>query len=153
VVFGIVYSSGRLPRVSATAGMRFTAGMGLCSTAAGLAAGPMFCLVVRVWARPSTIDIASVSTSLAAPSTTIGRKSSPAVIPSSTIPDEAMAAPAVAIAPAGPGSHSQEDPVVEVSRPVISHRRAAVGRFAIVAVRTDGLNAYPDNNLCPGRWR
>ncbi len=41
---------------------------------------------------------------------------------------KAMLAPAVGIAPAGPGAHAEEDPVVEKSRPVKANRCAGVGR-------------------------
>ena len=78
---------------------------------------------------------------------------SSAVIPSSAIVDEAMASPAVLIPPAGPWAHPQKDAVVKISRPVIPHGCAGVWRISIVAVRTDGLNADIDRNLCMSRWR
>jgi len=53
--------------------------------------------------------------------------SAAAAIVSAPIIDEAMSAPAVAIAPAGPGAHAQEDAVVEVARPVKSIGGAGVG--------------------------
>jgi len=59
----------------------------------------------------------------------------------------AMAAPAVTITPAGPGTHAQEDAVVEVIRPVKALGRAAVGCSFVVAVRTDGWFADFYGNL------
>ncbi len=57
----------------------------------------------------------------------VGYATGPAVIITAALGDETMAAPAVAIAPATPGSHAQKDSVVEVSRPVIAVGRAGVG--------------------------
>jgi len=57
-----------------------------------------------------------------------------AVIVSSTLAAETMAAPTVAIAPSSPWAHAQEDAVVEVSWPVEAHGRAGVRGIAVVAV-------------------
>src|SRR5580658_11109162 len=40
---------------------------------------------------------------------------------------EAMASPAVVIAPARPWAHPQEDAIVEITRAIITHRCACVG--------------------------
>jgi hypothetical protein len=82
-----------------------------------------------------------------------GRVAATAVIVSATVTAEAMAAPAVAIAPAGPGTHAQEDAIVEIARSVESHGGAGVGSVVVVAVRTDRLNPDVDDELSVGRWR
>jgi hypothetical protein len=64
---------------------------------------------------------------------------------------EAMSAPAVAIAPAAPWTHAQEDAVVEVSRSVIAHRCAGIRLVAIVAVRAVRLRTNIDIDLRLGR--
>jgi hypothetical protein len=76
-----------------------------------------------------------------------------AVIPSATFTIEAMPAPAVAVAPARPGTHAQKDAVVEVSRPIEAHGRAFVRRIIVVAVGADGLHADIDHDLCVRRRR
>jgi hypothetical protein len=58
-----------------------------------------------------------------------------------------MAAPAVAVAPSGPGAHAQEDAVVEVPWPVIAIGRAGVGRVLVVAILTNRLHTNADKNL------
>jgi hypothetical protein len=91
----------------------------------------------------------------AAPTTvaTVGDSARTAMIAASAFTAEAMPAPAMAIAPAAPRAHAQEDAVVEVSRPVITHGRALVRRVAVVTVRTDGLNADIDVDLRASRRR
>jgi hypothetical protein len=87
------------------------------------------------------------------PVTMIGFKAAAAVIaPYATI-DEAMIAPAVAVAPAGPGTHTEEDPVEEESRPVKVHWRAGIGRSFVIAVGADRRNAHIDFHLCFRRPR
>ena len=78
-----------------------------------------------------------------------------AAIASATAVNEPMPTPAVAITPAGPGAHSQEDPVIEVSRPVKTIGRAGIRRIVVVAVLANRLNtnAYPNHNLCLCRRR
>ena len=83
----------------------------------------------------------------------IGRHAAAAVIAPAAFADEAMAAPAVPIAPAGPWAHAQEDAVIEISRTVKAIRRAGVRLVVVVAIGTDGLNAYADHKLRLGRWR
>jgi hypothetical protein len=79
--------------------------------------------------------------------------SAPAGISSSTSVAEAVAAPAVAIAPTRPRAHAEEDTVIEVARPVEADRRATVWRIVIVAIGTDRWNAYVDGNLRMRDWR
>jgi hypothetical protein len=68
--------------------------------------------------------------------------------------DKAMAAPTVVISPAGPWTHAQEDAVVEVARPIITHRGAGIRCIAVVAVRTDRWwTPYADGNLRIRFWR
>lgn len=83
----------------------------------------------------------------------IGDAADSAVIVSSTIAMEAMASPAVAITPTGPWAHAHEDAVVEIARPVITHRRARVRLISVVTVRTNGLNTDVHRNLGMNRWR
>jgi hypothetical protein len=63
------------------------------------------------------------------------------VVAASAIVMEAISAPAVAIAPAGPGANTQEDTTVKVSRPVIPIRGATVWRSFVIAPAADGWNA------------
>src|SRR5580658_3780312 len=74
-------------------------------------------------------------------------------VPSSATAVEAMFAPTVAVAPVRPGSHAQEDAVIEVARPIKATGRAAVWCVVVIAVGTDRLDAYADANLCTGGWR
>ena len=73
-------------------------------------------------------------------------------IPSSATAIEAVFAPAVAVAPVRPRPHAQEDPVIEIARPIKATGRAAVWCVLVIAVGTDRLNAYADANLCAGGW-
>jgi hypothetical protein len=75
------------------------------------------------------------------------------VVVSPAFVHKAMAAPAVAVAPSAPWAHTQEDAVVEVSRPVIAVGRAGVWRIAVVAIRTDRLSANVNNKLSLSRRR
>ena len=72
-----------------------------------------------------------------------------APIASTTAINEPMPAPAVAITPAGPWAHAQEDPVIEVSRPVEPIGRAGIRRIVVIAVLANRLNtnAYANHNL------
>jgi hypothetical protein len=79
--------------------------------------------------------------------------SATAGISSSTSIAEAMAAPAVVIAPTRPRAHAEEDTVIEVTRPVEADGRATVWRIVIVAVGTDRWNAYVDGDLRMRDWR
>ena len=83
----------------------------------------------------------------------IGYTPRSAVIASSAFARKAMAAPAVAIAPAAPGAHAQENAVVEVPWPVVTIGRAGIRRIAVVAIRTAWLNADVNQNLRWSRWR
>jgi hypothetical protein len=83
----------------------------------------------------------------------IGCWAAAAVIVSATIRGEAMAAPAVAVAPSSPWAHAQEDAVVEVSWPVIAVGRAGVWGVVVVAVLTNRLHTDADKNLGLSRWR
>jgi len=76
----------------------------------------------------------------------IGRVTAAAAIAAAAPVYEPMTAPPVAISPARPWAHAQEDAVVKVSRPVKAIRRAGVGRVVVIAVRTYRLNANADAN-------
>jgi hypothetical protein len=65
-----------------------------------------------------------------------------------------MTAPAVAIAPAGPWAHAQEDAAIEVPRTVKSIGCAGVRRIVVIAVRTYGWGAADvDDDLSLSHWR
>ncbi len=81
----------------------------------------------------------------------VGSATGSAVVTASAFAAEAVSAPTVAIAPSTPWAHAQEDAVVKVSRPVKSHRCAGIRRVAVVAIRTNRLNANSDINLRLGR--
>jgi len=95
------------------------------------------------------------STAATGKAAVIGSITAAAAIVSSAPFTEAMPAPAVAITPAGPGAHAQEDAVVEVARPVKSHGRAGVGRVVVVSIGTNRWYAQvdADGNLRVSRWR
>jgi hypothetical protein len=65
---------------------------------------------------------------------TTGRLAAAATITSSTTVAEAMATPAVAVAPAGPRPHAQEDAAVKIPRPVKSIGRAGIRCIVVIAV-------------------
>ena len=81
------------------------------------------------------------------------RRSAAAVVSASPIIDEAMPAPAVLIAPASPGAHAKEYPVVEIAGSVEAHRRAGVGSVVVVTVGANRLDADADDHLRLSRWR
>jgi hypothetical protein len=86
----------------------------------------------------------------------LGLIASTAVVASAASIPEAMAAPAVAITPTGPGAYAQEDAIVEEPRTVKAVGCALVGWIFIVAVRanrrrTADVNA--DYNSRVSRWR
>jgi hypothetical protein len=64
-----------------------------------------------------------------------------------------MATPAMAIAPAGPRAHAQEDAAVKVSRTVKSIGRAGVRGIVVITVLTNGWNADVDHDLRLNCWR
>jgi hypothetical protein len=84
---------------------------------------------------------------------TLRCKAAASVVPSAAIIHEAMLTPAVPIAPAGPWAHAQENAVVEVARPIESHRRAFIRRIVVIPVRTHRLCAYIDVDLRLSRRR
>jgi hypothetical protein len=79
--------------------------------------------------------------------TMLGLKAAAAVVAASALTMEAIFAPAVSIAPAGPGAHAEEDAVVKVPRPVKPIRCASIGRSFVIAPLTDGWDADFDGNL------
>jgi hypothetical protein len=78
----------------------------------------------------------------------IGLIAAASVIAAVAIIVEAMLAPAVTIAPAGPGTYAKEDPVEKVPIVVKAHGRAGVGWCFVVAVWANRRNANFDFNLC-----
>jgi hypothetical protein len=83
----------------------------------------------------------------------IGHSSTATMIASAALTYEAVPTPAVAIAPASPWTHAEEDPVVEVPWPVISIRRAGVRRVVVVAISASRWNTDADHDLRRSRWR
>lgn len=78
----------------------------------------------------------------------IGGKTASTGVSSSTTIAEAMAAPTMAISPAGPWTHAQEDAVIEIAGSIKANRRAGVRRIVVVAIGADGLGtADADDNL------
>jgi hypothetical protein len=70
-------------------------------------------------------------------------------IASAATANEAMATPAMPIAPVSPWAYTQKDSVIEVARPVKTYRRTGIGGIFIVAIGTDrwrSTDAY--NDLC-----
>ncbi len=84
---------------------------------------------------------------------TIGDAADSAVISSSAIIHEAMAAPTMAVAIACPWAHAHEDAIVEVARSVISYGCAGVRCIPVIAVRAGGLNINVNGDLCVRRRR
>lgn len=73
-----------------------------------------------------------------------------AVISAATIAGEAVTAPAMTVAPIGPWTNAEENPVVEVARTVVSVGCAAVWRVAVIAVLADRratADAYANGDL------
>jgi len=141
--FGIAMAAGR-----SGCGMTMATGRSGCSMAvatgrsgsslamAGPACGRSAVAVIVVAASSAAIAGSDV-TAIAAPTSVA----------------EAMAAPAVVISPVCPWSHAQENTVVEVTRPVVSVRGAAIGRIAVITVGTDRRRTADANrNLCVGLW-
>jgi len=130
-------------------GMR-CAGMGSrgCMCCVGVRCICMCCIgvrlsgVVRVGMR-LTCAVSSGATA-ACKAAVIGGISAAPTITSATTFDEAMSAQAVAIAPAGPWAHAEEDAVVEVPWAVKAVGRAGVRRVVVVAVLANGLNTNAD---------
>jgi hypothetical protein len=69
----------------------------------------------------------------------IGRITAPTVVSASTAIHEAIAAPTVAVAPARPRAHAQEDAVVEIARPVEADRSATIWRIVVIAIGANRL--------------
>jgi hypothetical protein len=84
--------------------------------------------------------------------TVLGLPAAASVVAATALTMEAMSAPTVSVAPAGPRAYAEEDAVVEVPRPVKSIGRATIGRIFIVAPLTDGWNADFDGNLSFRGW-
>jgi hypothetical protein len=107
----------------------------------------------RVAANLAAAGANSPAAATARKTAAVGHGAAAPAIASAAAVTEAMAAPAVLIAPAGPWAHAQEDAVVKVPRPVKSIGRAVVRSIVVIAIGTDRLNAYIDNNLRLSRRR
>jgi hypothetical protein len=77
----------------------------------------------------------------------LGLITSPSVVTATAFIMEAMVAPAVGVAPAGPWSYAEEDAVVEISWPIKPIGRAGIWRILVIAPLADGWNADFDGNL------
>ena len=120
-----------------------------CAIFAGpRAAGTGYIVVNLIIATTANLTAAAARKAAA-----IGHAAATAVIASAALFGEAMAAPAVAIAPAGPRAHAQEDAVIEVSRPVKSIGRAGVWSIVVISVRASGLHAQFNDDLSLSRRR
>jgi hypothetical protein len=75
------------------------------------------------------------------------------IVASMAMIEVAMFAPAVTITPAGPGTHAQEDAVVEVIRPVKALGRASVRPSFVVAPLANRWFADFNDNLRASLWR
>src|ERR1035437_9748318 len=101
----------------------------------------------------SLTTAARLATAAARITATTSHGAAAASITSSAPVAEAMTTPTVAIAPAGPRTHAQEDAAIKVSRPVKSIGRAGVRFIVVIAVRTDGWNADVYDDLSLSHWR
>jgi hypothetical protein len=130
------------------------AGTGMSTAAAIMGSYCAWCAGLSAAARAGhATTAAGVTAAAAGIVTAIGHAAAAAAISSAAILDEAMTAPAVAVAPASPWAHAQEDAVIEIPRSVKTHGSAGVGRVVVVAPGTDRLNANPNHDLRVGRWR
>lgn len=75
------------------------------------------------------------------------RRAATTAITAAACLNKAVTAPAVSIAPTGPGAHAEEDAVVEIAWTIEAHGRAGVGCIVVIAVRTDRLNTDADDDL------
>jgi hypothetical protein len=99
-------------------------GCGMGIAYGGPAVGPA--TAPGAYGRWPTSTIGSISTSTAV--------STAGDVPASSCATEAMITPAVAIAPACPWTHTQEDAVIEIARPIKATGCAAVRCIVVVAV-------------------
>jgi len=67
----------------------------------------------------------------------VGCEAAAAAIATAAVVVEAMSAPAVAVSPAGPGAHAEEDAVIEVARAIVAIGRAGVGGVVVVSPLAD----------------
>ena len=111
-----------------------TASVGCCGVSA--AATRCGCCV----ASAAATSVTAATTSFAATAAVSGD------VASATRAAEAMAAPAVGVAPVGPWAYAEEDAVIEVARPIITIGRAGIGCIAVVAIGTDRLNTDANTN-------
>ncbi len=84
--------------------------------------------------------------------TMLGFIAGPSAVVASAIVMEAMPAPAVSVSPAGPGTNTKEDAVIEVRLSVKALGRAAVGWSFIIAPLADGWFADFDGYLRANCW-
>jgi len=76
------------------------------------------------------------------------------VISTSAGRHEAMAAPAIAIAPVPPGTDAEKDSVIEIARAVEADRGTGVGSVVVITVRANRRRPTDvDGDLCAGLWR
>jgi hypothetical protein len=122
---------------------------GMCSTMR--LAMPCCCLRASCGSPTSRSAIAAGSSRRWFGSTILGTKiaavSTPGDISSASATAEAMIAPTMAIAPACPRPDAEENSVIEITRPVETHRCASIRRIVVVAVFAD-RRIDADDDLC-----
>jgi hypothetical protein len=104
----------------------------------------------RVGSRCAAVIHSAAAANGTASIAAIGNAARSAMIVSAAFAPKAVRTPSVAIAPAAPGSHSEEDAVVEVAGAVVTHGRAGVRRVAVIPIGTSGLNPNTDRDLSFG---
>src|ERR1035438_3605661 len=136
VAAGFTSTAGSSAAIVALLATAVAGGLGARSVAAGRLLGSWRVATARLAGTSlSTTGICRACLVTAAPAcivsaaaciATLRCKAAAPVVPSAAIIHEAMLTPAVPIAPAGPWAHAQENAVVEVARPIESHRRAFI---------------------------
>jgi hypothetical protein len=117
-----------------------------CGTVVSVVTGSCRMITARVASRALAISgCAHGRTAASIPA--IGRKATSAGISSSAAINEAMTAPTMAVAPAGPWAHAEEDAVVEIAWSVEPDGCARIGSVIVVAVGANRLNTDVDDDL------
>jgi hypothetical protein len=160
-------SAAALSMSAAATAVEATATLGVSTAAAVEVAATLGMSSAVVTAAALSVTSAAVAAAIAsaiAAAATVAAASAGVVAgasveASATLTAEAMVAPAVAVAPVGPGTDAEEDAVVEVARAVVAVRSATVGGIAVIAVLADGLRAViatpevdANADLGVGRW-
>ena len=124
----------------AAAAMETASAAAMETAAAVVAASPVVAAAAVIAATGTSVEAVAA---VVAPVMTIDV----AVVVAAAGSVEAMASPAVAVAPIGPGAHAEEDAVVEVAGAVITVGGAGIGGVVIVSPFADGRSANADPDL------